>query len=225
MKRNFLIVFIALIGSFSFSVRTFAQEYVIDPQYLISVEANQAVRMTAEQTHNEYLGKIKSNINDVNTNTISVVLAQTMVYNGLSNVNSALKDGLEVKHMARVSEDIVSYLNQCLELAKGEPYLLLFATSMESQMQQRCLVLLSDVSGFVLKEGSNVLADYNARDELLRKITQQLQIIDSLAYGAWKAMFWAKQRGIVASINPFQGYSNKDKLFVNQIITNAKYLK
>jgi len=207
------------------SVRLKAQQYVIDPQYLASVEANQAVRMSAEQTHNQYLGKIKSNIEDVNTNASAVVLAQTIVYNGLANVNSALKDGLEVKYMASISTDIRSYLQQCLSLAKQQPYLLTFATGMESEMQQRAIALVSEVSAFVLKEGSNVLADYNARDELLKKITQQLQIIDSLAYGAWRAMYWAKERGLFASLNPFQDYINKDRFYVQQIIQNAKYLK
>jgi hypothetical protein len=38
-------------------------------------------------------------------------------------------------------------------------------------------------------------------------------------------MFWAQQRGLIASINPYQSFINKDKLFVSQIIGNAKYLK
>ena len=59
----------------------------------------------------------------------------------------------------------------------------------------------------------------------LHKVIQQLQILDGLAYGAWKAMYWAKERGIIASLDPFAAYINRDKLFVSQIIQNAKYLK
>lgn len=221
MKPLFLLLFFA----FGFLLSASAQQYVIDPQYLASVEANQAVRMGAEQTHNQYLGKIKSNIEDVNTNASAVVLAQNIVYNGLANVNSALKNGLEVKYMATISADILSYLQQCLALAKQEPYLLTFATGIESEMQQRAVALVSEVSSFVLKEGSNVLADYNSRDQLLKKITQQLQILDSLAYGAWRAMYWAKERGLFTSLNPFQDYINKDQQYVQQIIQNAKYLQ
>ena len=76
----------------------------------------------------------------------------------------------------------------------------------------------------MLKSGDNILADYNGRDQLLKKVTNTLQILDGLAYGAWRAMYWAKQRGIIASINPWQDFINKDKYFVQQIITNAKYL-
>jgi hypothetical protein len=220
-KQIFLFVLFASCIKLSAS----AQQYVLDEKYLVSVEANQAVRMSAEQTHNQYLGKINNNIEDLNTNVGSVVLAQEMIYNGLSNVNSALKDGLEVKYMATITADMISYLNQALALGKSDPYLLLFATNISNEMKVRSVALVSEVSTYVLKSGNNILADYNGRDQLLKKVTTTLQILDGLAYGAWRAMYWAKQRGIIATINPWQDFINKDKYFVQQIITNAKYLK
>src|ERR1700743_148221 len=126
MKNQTLIFFLLL--AFGFKLSASSQQYVLDEKYLVSVEANQAVRMGAEQTHNQYLGKINNNIEDLNTNVGSVVLAQTIIYNGLSNVNSALKDGLEVKYMATITADMLNYLHQALALAKSQPYLILFAT-------------------------------------------------------------------------------------------------
>jgi hypothetical protein len=210
---------------FLLSAFCYGQEYVVDPMYTESVIANGAVRSSAESTHNQYLGKINNNLNTININVGSVVTAQTIIYNALANVNSALKDGIAVKNMTVTISDMINNFNQCLSLAKSQPYLLLFAQNIEQQLQARSIALVSDVSGFVLKSGNNVLADYNARDQLLRKVTQQLEIMDSLAYGAWRAMFWAQQRGLIASINPYQSFINKDKLFVSQIIGNAKYLK
>ncbi|MFI5160483.1 MAG: hypothetical protein ACHQHN_04360 [Sphingobacteriales bacterium] len=201
-----------------------AQEYVTDPQYTASVIANGTVRATAEDTHNNYLVRINKNLTGININVGSVVLTQTMIYNGLANVNSALKNGIAVKNMAVTITDMIAHLQDCIELARSDPYLLLFATGIEHEIQLRALALVTDVSGYVLKSGSNVLADYNSRDQLLRKVTQELQILDSLAYGAWRAMYWAKERGIIASLNPWAAYINRDKNFVNQIIQNAKYL-
>jgi hypothetical protein len=210
-----------------FTAVAFAQGYeiVYDGQHFASVTANAAVRSTAESTHLDYLGKINTDINNLNTNVGSVVLAQTMIYDALSNVNSALKDGLEVKNMAVIIADMTQYVDQLLAMAKSEPYLLVFTENFIAEMRSRSIALVNDVSGFVLKEGSNVLADYNARDLLLHKVTQQLQILDGLAYGAWKAMYWAKERGVVASLNPFQSYINHDRAYATQIIFNAKYLK
>lgn len=201
-----------------------AQQVVVDFQHVIAVTQNGIVRSGAESTHEQYLGKINNNINDLNTNVGSVVLAQTMIYEGLSNVNSALKDGLAVKNMAVIIADMTGYINQALAMAKSEPYLLVFAGNIATEMRTRSLALVSDVSGYVLKEGNNVLADYNSRDQLLHKVMQQLQILDGLAYGAWKSMYWAKERGLIASLTPFADYVNHDKTYVSQIIQNAKYL-
>jgi len=203
----------------------FAQEVVFDPQHFVSVTENGVVRSSAESTHDQYLGKINTNINNLNTNVGSVVLAQTIIYNGLANVNSALKDGLEVKNMAVIVADMTSYIDQALELAKAQPYLLLFADNIAAEMKQHALLLVTDISDYVLKEGDNVLADYNARDQLMRMVTQQLQLLDGLAYGAWRAMYWAKERGIIASLDPYANFINRDKAIVSRIIQNAKYLQ
>ena len=226
MKKPFALYLLPLTFLFAFYLSpSYAQEVVFDPQHCEAVIENGAVRSSAESAHNNYLGKIDGNLNTINTNVSSVVLAQTIIYNGLANVNSALKDGLAVKNLAVIVADMVNYLNQCLELARSQPELLLFAQNIEQQMQAKTIALVSDVSGYVLKEGGNVLADYNSRDQLLRKVTMQLQVIDGLAYGAWRAMYWAKERGIIASLNPFQAWINKDLSLANQIINNAKYLK
>lgn len=215
-----------LLFAFTFRLSPlFAQQYVFDPQVCQSVIANSAVRSSAEYTHQQYLRNIDNNLNNINTNIGSVILAQTMIYEALSNVNSALKNGLAVKNLAVIVADMSGYINQALQLAKTDPALLLFASRISDEMRTKSIALVRDVSGYILKEGSNVLADYNARDELLKKATTQLQLLDGLAYGAWRAMFWAKEKGIIASLDPFAGYINRDKLFVAQIIQNAKYLR
>lgn len=217
--------YILMLFALCLSLSAFSQQYVIDERYLSSVLANTSVRNSAEVTHNKYLGNINNNLNTVNTNVSTVVAAQTIIYNSLSNVNSALKDGLAIKNMTVITGDIIYYLGQAAELARNDPALLLFVSQYQNYMGPHITALVSDISGFVLKEGDNVLADYNARDQLLRKIIQQLQIIDGLAYGAWRTMFWAAERGLLSSANPFAKWINKDKNFANQIITNAKYLR
>ncbi|WP_158829076.1 hypothetical protein [Mucilaginibacter lacusdianchii] len=202
-----------------------AQRVVVDRQHLATVLQNGTVRSAAESTHEQYLSKISGNIDDLNTNMSSVVLAQTIIYESLSNVNSALKDGLAVRNMGVIIADMSRYVNQALDIARDQPYLLLFAGSIAAQMRTRATALVTDVSSFILKEGDNVLADYNARDQLLRKVTQQLQILDGLAYGAWKSIYWARQRGLMASATPFAAYLAQDQAVVNRIIQQAKYLK
>lgn len=202
-----------------------AQRVVYDKKHFQTVNENAVARQAAELSHNTYLEKIDQNLNNINLNVASVVTAQTIIYDGLSNVNSALKNGRAVQNLGVIIADLVSYANQMAAMARAEPYLLLFAEDFAGQMKSRSLRLVNDVSGFVLKEGSNILSDYNGRDQLIRHVTQELQIISSLVYGAWKAMFWAKQRGIFRSVNPFQEFIVQDRQHVADIIREAKYLK
>jgi hypothetical protein len=202
-----------------------AQRVVIDPWHVNAVTQNAAIRGSAEAAHDQYLGKINSNLNDLNTNVGSVVVAQTVIYQALSNVNSALKNGLAVKNIAVIIADMNYNIQQALTLARSDPPLLLFADNLTAQMRTRATMLVSDVSGFILKEGNNILADFSARNELLHRVTQHLQIMNGLAYGAWRAMYWAKERGVINSLNPFADFINRDKVFVAQIIQNAKYLR
>lgn len=202
-----------------------AQRTVFDKKHFQAVNENAVVRQSAELTHNQYLEKIDQNLQNITLNASAVVTAQTIIYDGLSNVNSALKNGKAVLQLGVIVSDILSYSAQVTAMTRSEPYLLLFAEDFGRQMRERSFRLVSDVSGFVLKEGGNVLADYNARDLLLRRVTQELQLLDALVYGAWKAMYWARQRGMLRSVNPFAEFINSDRQHVEEVIRTARYLK
>lgn len=218
IKINTLALFLILVTNVK------AQRVVYDAKHFGVINENGAVQNAAEATHNQYLEKIDGNIQSINTNAGSVILAQSLIYDGLRNVNSALKNGIAVRNMAVIISGILKNTSRMMEMAKGEPYLLFFAENISRHMEFRSTKLLNDVSGFILKEGDNVLADYNSRDQLLRRVTQDLQILSSLAYGAWRAMYWAKQRGIVRSVNPYAHFINQDRSIVEDIIRKAKYL-
>ncbi|WP_316826080.1 MULTISPECIES: hypothetical protein [Pedobacter] len=203
----------------------YAQRVVFDSRHFGIVNENFAVRGAAEMTHNEFLDRINASLEQINLNCATVVAAQSIIYEGLSNVNSALRGGLMVKNMALICGDILNYSTQMAELAKSEPYLLLFAEDMYREMNSRALSLFSEVSGFVLKSGNDILMDHAARDALLRKINTELHILSGLTYGAWKAMYYAKIKGMFSSLNPFASFINQDRSMVEDIIRNTKYLK
>lgn len=218
---KYLIVFILLSSVVIF--KGFSQKVVFDQKHFQTVNENGAVRSGAELTHNQYLEKIENNLQTINTNTGSIVLAQTIIYNGLANVNSALKNGMAVKDMTLIVSEIFQYSSQMVNMARSDPYLLLFAEDIGKEMKMRSLRLVNDVSGVILN--GNLLTDYNNRDILLRHVTQELQIICGLVYGAWKAMFWVKQKGLFKTVNPFADYIDSDRQFAEEIIRNAKYLQ
>lgn len=212
-----------LAGMVPFSV--FSQRVVYDEAHNAIVTENSFVRTSAALTHQSYLENIKNSLNHVNLNAASVVTAQELIYSGLSNVNRALRNGLMLKSMYSTCDQILNYSTAMVEIGRKEPYLLLFAEDMAREVALRSGRLITEVSSFVLKQGENVLMDYNARDELMKRISDELHIISGLCYGAWRAMYWTSQRGIIRELNPFGGFIHSDKRMVEDILLKAKYLK
>jgi len=203
----------------------FAQRIVFDSRHFAIVNENAVVRNAAESSHNELLGRIKGSLDNINSNTSSVVALHELIYSSLSNVNSALKNGLALRDMYVICGEIIGYGQQMVKLGASEPYLILFSQQIIGDITARSAAMMSEVSGFVLKEGQDILMDYASRDQLLAHIRTDLQIIRGLAYGAWKAMYWAKVKGVVGLLNPFQGFINRDRQIVDDIFSKAKYLK
>lgn len=225
MSRDLISSVLILILFFFGFQNGFSQRIVFDSGHFGAVSENGIMRNAAELSHSDYQNKIVKSLEKINLNSAAVVAAQTMIYQGLSNVSAALKNGLMVKDMALTLNEVLSYSAQMVDLAKDDPILLLFSESMLHEMYNRGVALIGEVSSFVLNENQDFLMNYNARDELLKKIHVQLRILSGLSYGAWKAMYYAKMKGVFKTLNPFAAHLNQDRALVSQIISNAKYLK
>ena len=120
---------------------------------------------------------------------------------------------------------MIKYSSAIAALAQDDPVLLLFSETYIKEVKTRALAIVTETSGFILSEGGNVLMDFEKRDKLMQDITSQLRIMDGLTYGAWSAMYWAKQKGLFKSLNPWQNFIVQDKAMVSNIISNTKYLR
>lgn len=204
---------------------TFGQTVVTDSRHLVTVNENEVAREIALASHQSFLSQINDNLTTVSFNVSSVVIAEDLIYKSLSNVNSALKNGLAIKNMASIVNDMVKYSSAIAALAQDDPVLLLFSETYIKEVRTRALAIVTETSGFILSEGGNVLMDFEKRDKLMQDITSQLRIMDGLTYSAWSAMYWAKQKGLFKSLNPWQNFIVQDRAMVSNIISNTKYLR
>ncbi|TCC94994.1 hypothetical protein [Pedobacter hiemivivus] len=150
---------------------------------------------------------------------------QNQIYKGLSEVSAVVRNLLAVKDITEISADIVQDVNKAMNIAGSNPVLLLFAESGAREFKTRATNLAVEVSAFVLQGGKNNLMDSGERAKLLNRIVTELTILRGVAYGMYRSMYWAKQRGILNSLNPYAGFINIDKRIADDIIRNAKYLK
>lgn len=207
------------------SFHGFAQTVVFDRNHFNIVNENGAARSATEVSHQSNLNKVSDRLEDININLSAVVLVQQMVYQSLIQVNQALKSGLTVRQILQVGDEILVESNRMLEAAAGDPWLLLFAKDVSRQVKGRAMNLAGEVSGFVLKEGQNVLMDFERRDALLRKILLELRVIRALTYSMYRSVYWAKINGVLKSANPYRSFINQDLRLADDIIFQYNNLK
>ena len=206
------------------AVQAYSQTMVFDKNHFTIVNANAAMRNVSEIGYHQTLYIIKQNTDDIILNSSSLAMVQTMIINSMTQVNEGFKDAIQVKMIAETVLDISSVSSEAFELASGNPVLFLFVEEYTSQAKTRSVKLVTEVSSLILKEGDNLLMNYNVRDELLNSIQKELQVILALVLSARNSIYWAKTNGIIKYLNPYQSYVNNDLALINEIIIKQKIL-
>ncbi|RYE27013.1 MAG: hypothetical protein EOP45_02575 [Sphingobacteriaceae bacterium] len=150
---------------------------------------------------------------------------QAKIYKGLSQVSSILTNLADVQEISRITMGMTDDINKGLEVAAKNPVLLLFAQEQANYFYTRATKLALEVSSFALKGGEGNLMDSGERAKLIHKVLTEMLILRSLTYGMYRAMYYAQMRGVLRSLNPFQGYVNMDNQIMNDILRKRKYLK
>jgi len=218
-----ILILLSLLPILLFKV-AFAQEIVIDPLTSGAIAVNSSVINGQLNTTNNNLSAIQRGQLAVTGQLVIVNDLQNKIYNGLSQVAAIISNLTSVKEIASCGTDIVKDVGQAVSIARSNPALLLFAEEGAREFQTRAVTLSAEVSAFVLKGGNNLM-DAGERGKLLNHIQSEMQILRGIAYGMGRAMYWAKMRGIWASLNPWAEWRNMDIQIANDVLNNAKYLK
>lgn len=218
-----ILLFLMLLPLLIFKA-AFAQELVVDPATSAAVAVNSAVINGQLNTTNNNLSLIQKGQLAVTGQLVIVNDLQNKIYTGLSQVASVINNLTSIKEIASCGTDIVNDVGQAVTIAQSDPVLLLFAEQGAREFETRAVTLAADVSAFVLKGGNNLM-DAGERGKLLNHIESEMQILRGIAYGMGRAMYWAKMRGIWASLNPWAEWKNMDVQIANDVLNNAKYLK
>jgi len=210
---------------FVFSIQnTFSQIYV-DPTTAAATAAHAGVMNSGLSRTSDNLTLIQRGQLAVTGQLGIVNDLQSTIYRGLSEVSGVMRSLLSVKDIYEISEDIVLDVNKAINIGSSNPVLLLFAESGAREFKSRSIKLAADVSSFVLKGGKDALMDSGERAKLLNRIVTELTILRGVAYGMYRSMYWAKQRGLLNSLNPYASFVNIDKRIADDIIRNTKMLK
>jgi hypothetical protein len=221
MQKNFYLVLLFFIAVQAVK----AQEVVVDPTTSAAIAINAAVINGQLNTTNNNLNLIQKGQLAVTGQLVIVNDLQNKIYQGLSQVAAVINNLTTIKDIADCGTDIVTDVEQAVILAKSDPVLLLFAEQGAREFETRAVALGVEVGAFVTKGGANNLMDSGERGKLLNHIASELRVLRGIAYGMQRAMYWAKERGLWASLNPWAEWQNQDVRIANDVLNNAKYLK
>ena len=198
---------------------------IYDANHMNRINENAAIRYSSENYHNTLIKHIGTNMDNIKINLNALVVVQGVIHKSLTQVDQALKSSKAVINIGKLIQEIYSEGTLIFQQAQNEPWLLLFAQQSSNDFKERSVKLALEVSDFILKEGSNVLMDYEKRDYLLRKITLELKVIRALMFSIHRSIYYAKINGIIRSINPYGSFINMDKLKAEEILRYYQLLK
>lgn len=219
MRRFIAITFL------SFAVFYARGQIYIDPAVAAATSAHAGVMNSQLNNVNHNLTLIQRGQLAVTGQLLIVNDLQDKIYKGLSEVSGVVRSLLTIKDIANISLDIVNDVEKAMNIASGNPALLLFAEAGAREFKTRATNLSAEVSAFVLKGGKDNLMDSGERAKLLNRIRTELTILRAVAFGMHRSMYWAKQRGILNSLNLYAGFVNIDKQIADDIIFNSRLLK
>lgn len=219
MKRIIVFVFMTIAY-----INTKAQIYT-DPAVAAATAGHASVMNRQLDNVNDNLTLIQRGQLAVTGQLQIVNDLQDKIYKGLSEVSSVVRNLVSIKEIANISVDIVQDVEKAMIIAKGNPVLLLFAESGAREFKNRATNLATEVGTFVLKDGKNNLMDSGERAKLLNRILTEMTILRGVSYGMHRNMYWAKQRGILNSLNPYAKFINMDKRIADDVIRNSRLVK
>lgn len=195
-----------------------------DPAVAAAQAAHTLVIKNQLDTTNEKLTLIERGQLAITGNLTVVTTMQDKLFNGLSQVSSILTNLANVKEIARIATGIQSDVQDIMGLARENPVFLVFAEQNATLFQQRALSLALEVNNFALQGGLENLMDAGERSKIIHSIMTDMLILRSYTYGMYRAMYFAKMKGLFKALNPFQGYIEMDVAIMDDIIRNRNIL-
>ncbi|SDZ47373.1 MULTISPECIES: hypothetical protein [Rhodonellum] len=195
-----------------------------DPAVAAAQAAHAAVLNNQLGTTNEKLTLIERGQLAITGNLTVVTTLQDKLFNGLSQVSSILTSLANIKEIARIATGIQSDVQDIMDLARDNPAFLVFAEQNATLFQQRAISLALEVNNFALQGGLENLMDAGERSKIIHSIMTDMMILRSYTYGMYRAMYFAKMKGLFKALNPFQGYIEMDLAIMEDIIRKRNVL-
>lgn len=221
--RKHLYLISALTLSFSHSQ---AQQLVFDPAVVSTLVVNHTAQQAALNDIKEKETEILAAEHAITFKMMQIRELQEKMYNSLKSVQSIIGQSKNIVYASQIAQDVGKYQGQMMEIAQGDPELVLIAAKTELELVNRTADLFTYIYQ-VAVVGTDVNLMTNAdRLSLIRHVVDELRIMRGLSYSIVRKMRVAKHAGLVRSINPLGlKYPDNSQAIINSLMDEYKTIK
>lgn len=171
----------------------------------------QSLNLVNEQSNRTMLAKLKNSYWEIQGR-----------FNLIGTAMIAMDIGLQAVPLIQgITDDQVKFYR----LARENPALLLLVYQTEAEFLSRSKDLLSFLVGLTVSIGAVNQMKVSDRKILFDFVLAELSKLRALSSGLVNMISYGNMQALFMRLNPFSDYINTDRLLIEDIIRNAKYLK
>ena len=219
--KKLLTLSIAVYGA---SLQLNAQTLVYNDKLLVQLTKNQAVRLASNESYLKSYEKQKKTYDDVNHKIAQIVAIQEYIYDKLTNVNSAIRQGKQLYYLSKTFAQIGINANDVLSLTAQHPEYAILLNRFYIGATQELLKMQSELTNDILHEENDFLMDSYDRQELIQNLSTKAQMVNGYLICIEIRLKNAKKIPYIYQIPTINTYVNLDRMIVKGIIEKYKFI-
>ena len=219
--KKLLTLSIAVYGA---SLQLNAQTLVYNDKLLVQLTKNQAVRLASNESYLKSYERQKKTYDDINQKIAQIVAIQEYIYDKLTNVNSAIRQGKQLYYLSKTFAQIGINVNDVLSLTAQHPEYAILLNRFYIGATQELLKMQSELTNDILHEENDFLMDPYDRQVLIQNLSTKAQMINGYLICIKIRLKNARKTPYIYQIPTINTYVNLDRMIVKGIIEKYKFI-
>ncbi len=215
---------IILISIFAGMLCVKGQTVVLNDQLLAQITKNQAVRLASNETFLNSYEKQKKLYDDVNQKIAQVVAIQQFIYEKLTNVNAAIKQGKQLYYLSNTFVQIGQNANEVLSLTAQNPQYAILLNRYYIAATQELIKMQTELVNDILREDADFLMDPFDRQAVIQKLSTRANMINGYLVCIRIRLKNARKIPYIYQIPTINTYVNLDRAIVKNIMQNYQFI-
>ena len=219
--RNILFFSISVCSAF---LKLHGQTVVYNDKLLIQLSKNQAVRLASNESYLNSYEKQKKTYDEINQKIAQVVAIQEFIYDKLTNINSAIKQGKQLYYLSKTFVQIGTNASDVLSLTAQHPEYAILLNRFYIGATQELLKMQSELTNDILHEENDFLMDPYDRQVLIQNLSTKAQMVNGYLICIKIRLKNARKTPYIYQIPTINTYVNLDRAIVKNIMTNYNFI-